>query len=299
MQRRATIRAAAETPGMLWEPAPAKLNLYLHVIGRRGDGYHLLDSLVAFTEPGDRVGAALADDLSLVVTGPFAAQLAADSAQNLVLRSARWLAEQAGVKPQVTLTLEKRLPVASGIGGGSSDAAATLRVLSRLWSCDLDALERSALARTLGADVPVCLGARAAWLGGIGEDIAPAPPLPDCWAVLVNPGVPVPTPAVFKARHGDFSLPARFESRLPDARALAGVLSERRNDLTVAARTLAPEIGALLAALEAEPGVLLARMSGSGATCFALFADADESRAAARRLGAAHPHWWVAQGKLG
>ena len=284
---------------MLWERAPAKLNLYLHVVGRRGDGYHLLDSLVAFAETGDRVGAAPADDLSLTVTGPFAAQLAGASEENLVLRSARWLAECAGAPPRAALTLEKNLPVASGIGGGSSDAAATLRVLARLWGCGLHAIDRAQLAHALGADVPVCLLARAAWLGGIGEDITPAPALPDCWAVLVNPGAPVATPAVFKARCGEFSVPARFEGRVADARVLSAFLSERRNDLTAAALSLAPEIGAALGALEAEPGTLLARMSGSGATCFALFADAAAARAAAARLAAAHRRWWVAEGKLG
>jgi 4-diphosphocytidyl-2-C-methyl-D-erythritol kinase len=281
------------------EFARAKLNLYLHVVGRRADGYHLLDSLVAFAEIGDRVSAAPAADLSLKVGGPFAAQLEDDPERNLVLRSARYLAARCNVAQGAALLLEKHLPVASGIGGGSSDAAAALRALAGLWRCDLAKLDPSDIARTLGADVPVCLLNRAAWLGGIGEVIAPAPPLPNCWAVLANPGLALATPAVFRARQGAFSETARFESAIADASNLAELLSERRNDLASAALALAPEIGVVLAALAAEPGALLARMSGSGATCFALFAVRDAAETAAMRLAAAHPSWWVAQGKLG
>jgi len=279
------------------EFAPAKLNLYLHVVGRRADGYHLLDSMVAFAEIGDSVSAAPAANLSLEVGGPFKAQLSPDSEQNLVLRSARWFAERSGIADGAALALEKHLPVASGIGGGSSDAAATLRALARLWHCDLNRLDPADIAAALGADVPVCLISRAAWLGGIGEAVAPAPPLPDCWVVLANPGVAVATPAVFKARCGEFSAPARFGA-VADAAALAIALSRRRNDLTDAALSLAPEIGDVLSALAAEPAALIARMSGSGATCFALFAARSEAVAAATHLAAAHPRWWVAEGKL-
>jgi 4-diphosphocytidyl-2-C-methyl-D-erythritol kinase len=281
------------------EFARAKLNLYLHVVGRRADGYHLLDSLVAFAEIGDRVSASPAADLSLKIGGPFAAQLEDDPEPNLVLRSARYLAARCNVAQGAALLLEKHLPVASGIGGGSSDAAAALRALADLWRCDLAKLDPTDIARTLGADVPVCLLNRAAWLGGIGEVVAPAPPLPDCWAVLANPGLALATPAVFRARQGAFSESARFESAIADASKLAELLSGRRNDLAPAALALAPEIGEVLAALAAEPGALLARMSGSGATCFAMFALRDAAETAAMRLAAAHPSWWVAQGKLG
>jgi 4-diphosphocytidyl-2-C-methyl-D-erythritol kinase len=279
------------------ELARAKLNLYLHVVGRRADGYHLLDSLVAFAEIGDRVSVARAADLSLDVGGPFALQLPSDVEQNLVLRSARWLAERSGIADGAAIALDKQLPVASGIGGGSSDSAAALRALARLWRCDLDRLDPADVAHALGADVPVCLINRAAWVGGIGEAVTPATSLPDCWVVLANPGVAVATPAVFKARRGEFSTPARFGA-VADAAALAFALSQRRNDLTEAALSLAPEIGEVLRALSAEPAALLARMSGSGATCFALFAAPGDATAAAARLAAAHPRWWVGQGKL-
>ncbi len=278
--------------------APAKLNLYLHVLGRRDDGYHLLDSLVAFADIADVVTARPAQALSLEVTGRFAAALAGDPAVNLVGRAATALAARAGIEAKAALTLEKNLPVASGIGGGSSDAAAVLKALGELWRLDLGERQFQGLAQSLGADVPVCLFGETAWLGGIGERVAPAPPLPPCSLVLVNPGISLATPEVFKARTGAFSESARFETAPADAAALAHLLEARRNDLTVAAVALAPKISTVLRALEAEAGALIARMSGSGATCFALFADLDAAQGAAERLGRAHPSWWVAAGAL-
>src|SRR5216683_500597 len=215
--------------------APAKLNLYLHVLGRREDGYHLLDSLVAFADVGDVVTARPAAELSLAVEGPFAPALAGDTTGNLVWRAAMMLAERASRSPAVAITLQKNLPVASGIGGGSSDAAATLMALAELWDLDLLAPRFAGLAASLGADVPVCLYGRTAWLGGIGEALAPAPALPPVSVVLANPGVAVATPVVFKARRGPFSAAARFEAGPPDAAALAALLAIRRNDLTGAA----------------------------------------------------------------
>jgi 4-diphosphocytidyl-2-C-methyl-D-erythritol kinase len=278
--------------------APAKLNLYLHVLGRREDGYHLLDSLVAFADVGDVVTARPAAKLSLAVEGPFAPALAGDTTGNLVWRAAMMLAERASRSPAVAITLQKNLPVASGIGGGSSDAAATLMALAELWDLDLLASRFAGLAASLGADVPVCLYGRAAWLGGIGEALAPAPALPPVSVVLANPGVAVATPAVFKARRGAFSAAARVETSPPDAMALADLLATRRNDLTDAAISVAPVIAEVLAALGSVEGALLARMCGSGATCYALFADDAAARAAAARLDAAHPDWWVTAARL-
>jgi 4-diphosphocytidyl-2-C-methyl-D-erythritol kinase len=279
-------------------PAAAKLNLYLHVLGQRGDGYHLLDSLVAFAAVGDEIIAEAAPALSLSVGGPQAPALAGDAAANLVWRAAELLASETGRAPAAALTLIKNLPVASGIGGGSSDAAATLRALDALWRLGLDEARLGAIGARLGADVPVCLAARASWLGGIGEAIEPAPDLPEVTALLVNPGLPLATPAVFKARRGAFSPPARFQAMPRSAAELAALLAERRNDLTGAAVALMPEIAAVLTRLERLEGALLSRMSGSGATCFALFADAAEAEAAAARLGAEEPRWWVAAGRL-
>ncbi len=287
--------AATASSAALSFPAPAKINLYLHVTGRRADGYHELDSLIAFAGVGDTVTVGPGDDLSLSLIGPFAMPPAPD---NLVLRAARELARAAGVKGAAAITLTKRLPPASGIGGGSADAAATLRALARLWRLaeEDDALKDLALG--LGADVPACLGGKCAFVGGIGERIRPAPPLPPAWLVLANPGVPLATATVFGARAGAFSKPDPFDTAAADARELATLLAARRNDLTGAATAQAPAVGEALAALEAQRGALLARMSGSGATCFALFAEAGEAQAAANGVARAHPGWWVAAAPL-
>ena len=287
MQR---VPGDAETAPMLDEFAPAKVNLALHVLGRRADGYHLLDSLVVFAEVGDTLRAGAADGLSLAVAGAFAPALAADG-ENLVLRAARALAAAGGIAPRARLALRKQLPVASGIGGGSADAAAALRLLSRLWRLDLPAAELSALALTLGADVPVCLAGRPARMTGVGEVLDAAPRLPACGIVLVNPGVAVATPSVFRVRTGDFSPPLDLPQRWPDAAALAATLSACRNDLQAPAISLAQAIADVLAALRATENNLLARMSGSGATCFALFATAADAEAAA--VAVARPGWWV------
>jgi len=282
-----------------WWPAPAKLNLYLHVTGRRADRYHLLDSLVAFADIGDRVSAAPAARLSLDIAGPFAPALAGEAIENnLVWRAARALAARLGRAPEAALTLEKNLPVASGIGGGSSDAAAALKALAALWHATLDEAALCAVAAALGADVPVCVAGRAAFFGGIGDEIVAAPRLPPVAVVLANPGIALPTASVFRARTGDFSAPARFSAPPASAAALAAVLAARRNDLTPAASGLVPVIGEVLGALERQSGALIARMSGSGATCFALFETTAAAEAAAATLKREQPRWWVASGKL-
>jgi 4-diphosphocytidyl-2-C-methyl-D-erythritol kinase len=272
----------------LREAAPAKVNLYLRVTGRRADGYHTLDSLAVFATAGDVVRAEHADALTLDVTGPEAASLAGE-ADNLVLRAARALAETVCVPGRARLTLEKRLPVASGIGGGSADAAATLRALDALWGTHLGEDRLRAVAATLGADVPVCVAGRAMRMEGIGEVLTPAPPLPAFGLLLANPRIGLPTPAVFKARSGSFSSPARMPERLPDATALADWLRPLGNDLEAPAIALCPPIAEVLAAIAAQPGCLLARMSGSGATCLGIFADPPEAARAAASLPAA---WW-------
>ncbi len=273
--------------------APAKLNLYLHVLGRRADGYHLLDSLITFAGVADSLEVQAAGDLRLCIDGPFADGLSA-AADNLVTRAAEALAETAGITPRAAIRLTKRLPVASGIGGGSADAAATLHALNRLWRLGLDNEALAALGLRLGADVPMCVAGRTAFVGGIGEEVASAPVLPPCWFVLANPGVALPTPGVFRARRGPFSPPARFSEPIKDACALAALIASRRNDLTDAAIAQAPVIADVLAALTDLPGALIARMSGSGATCFALFAQEAEANAGAAVLAARHDGWWIA-----
>lgn len=272
-------------PKPVTEFAPAKINLCLHVTGQRADGYHLLDSLVVFCGAGDRVAASLSERPSLTLDGPFATGLPVGE-DNLVLRAARCFGANAA------FTLEKNLPPASGIGGGSADAAAAIRALQRLTG--QSGPEPSEIL-ALGADLPVCLAGRPARMRGIGEVLAPVPALPAAHLLLVNPRVEVPTPAVFRAltRRDNPGLPDALPD-WPDCSALADWLMQQRNDLEAPALSVAPVIGRVLDRLRALPQGLLARMSGSGATCFALFDRAEDAEAGAATIRAAHPDWWVA-----
>ncbi len=278
--------------------APAKINLYLHITGRRGDGFHTLDSLIAFAAPFDRISVTEAPELSLDIGGPFAPALHNASEPNLVETAARRLAEMAAIAPGAHIVLDKQLPVAAGIGGGSSDAAAALRALIALWGLAPDPAALAALALSLGADVPMCLHGETCFVGGVGEIIDAAPALPDCALLLVNPGVSLATPDVFRARQGGFSAPARFEQTARDGQDLAEILAARGNDLEAPAMALAPMIGETLAALNALPGCRLARMSGSGATCFALFDNDAVAAEGADSLRARHSGWWIAPSRF-
>jgi 4-diphosphocytidyl-2-C-methyl-D-erythritol kinase len=275
---------------------PAKVNLYLHVTGRRPDGRHELCSLFIFAGYGDALTIAPADHLSLTITGPFASALGGQE-DNLVLRAARALRARAGrPAPGARLTLTKNLPVAAGLGGGSGDAAATLGALNRLWGLGLDDHALADLALDLGADVPACLAGRPVQVAGIGEQISDAPALPGFWLVLANPGAPAPTGAVFARFRRDgavFSRPAPLAGPVESFDDLVAALAARANDLEAAACHVAPLTGAALAALRAAPACRLARMSGSGASCFGLFATPAAARAATARLRADHPDWWV------
>lgn len=258
--------------------ARAKINLALHVTGRRADGYHLLDSLVAFADCGDLITVEPADVLTLTVTGPYGATLS--DTDNLVLKAARALHPTLGAR----ITLQKNLPVASGIGGGSADAAVALKALSRLWSLPLPA---PATVLNLGADVPVCLKGQAARMQGIGEDIT-LTNLPPLWAVLANIGMGLATTDVFNA------LPSRQNTAITAITApFLGWLAAQRNDLQSPAMYLVPGIATTLDALQALPGCQLARMSGSGATCFALFPSQAHAQSAAKSLKSTEPDWWV------
>lgn len=274
---------------LIEERAPAKVNLALHVTGQRADGYHLLDSLVTFAAAGDRLAARIAPDLSLSIDGPFADDLG-NGPDNLVLRAAALFGTDT---PGAALRLLKSLPIASGIGGGSADAAAALRLLARLWGRPLPS---GAAVVALGADVPVCLAGVSCRMQGIGEHITPAA-LPTHALLLVNPGIPVPTGAVFAG------LPSRDNPPmpetlppLPDAGTLAAFLRSQRNDLEPTAVEIAPVIADVLAAIGTQDGCLLARMSGSGATCFGLFAVHAAADAAAEAIRRYEPGWWVAAG---
>ncbi|MEQ3748618.1 MAG: 4-(cytidine 5'-diphospho)-2-C-methyl-D-erythritol kinase [Celeribacter sp.] len=272
--------------------APAKINLALHVTGRRADGYHLLDSLVVFGAAGDRLDMRAAPGLSLSIEGPFVERIPAGD-DNLVLRAMELMRREAGVTEQgADVTLTKLLPPGSGIGGGSSDAAAALRGLAALWGVTLPAAEA---VLTLGADLPVCMTPRAQRMRGVGERLDPVDGLPDLPLLLVNPGVPVATPAVFSAlteRDGPAMEPM---PAAPDLRQFVEWLARQRNDLQPPAMTLLPDIGTVLERLEASD-CLLARMSGSGATCFAIYPDIDARDEAAAHIRAEAPsEWWVAE----
>ena len=283
--------------------APAKVNLFLHVGPPGADGYHPLCSLMVFADVGDQLAVHDADALTLKVRGPFADGAPA-SGDNLVLRAARaLLARSAGPTPPVGLVLDKHLPVAAGLGGGSSDAGATLRLLREALGMDLDDEALEALAGELGADGAACLWGRPVLAEGRGERLSAAPQLPVLDAVLVNPRTPVSTPAVYRkfdeaGRFGDVEpppMPAVFES----AAELAGWLARQRNDLEAPAIAVEPQVGAALETLAAERETLLARVSGSGGTCFALCASDIEAEGLAERLEAIAPHWWVRRCRLG
>jgi 4-diphosphocytidyl-2-C-methyl-D-erythritol kinase len=282
---------------MIREFAPAKVNLFLHVGSRRADGYHELESLVVFASAGDELTFEDADELSFQASGPFASSLAGET-DNLVVRAARKFAEFAQIEPRVRIVLTKNLPVASGIGGGSSDAAATLRGLSRLWPgrANLQALWN--LGHDLGSDVPVCVLPGCWWMTGRGERFASIGQVGTLDAVLVHGGVPLSTRAVFEAlgERTGVSIMAKPQ-RYATIAGLADYLRAARNDLEAPARELCPIVGDQLDALAGQ-GALLARMSGSGGTCFGLFADAVSAQMAAEIIARDHPGWWVVSTKL-
>ncbi len=283
---------AGDEPAVV-ETAPAKLNLDLLVTARRADGRHELDSLVVFCELADRVELRPAEGFSLRVSGPTA-ETVPTGPDNLVLRAARLLAETAAVRAGAAIALHKEIPVAAGLGGGSADAAATLRGLRRLWGLALDDERLRDLGLALGADLPVCLWARPARMRGIGERLDPVRGLPDLPLLLVNPGRPLATGPVFRGLSGPFRAADRPPFRpCPSLVRFAVWLAESRNDLEPPARRLEPEIGRVLEELQGLSGCLLARMSGSGATCFGLFGDRGELETAALLLRRKRPDWWI------
>lgn len=281
---------------MLTETAYAKVNLALHVRRRRADGYHDIESLFAFVDGGDELSASLRHDgrLTLTIDGPLAQALGAGP-DNLVLRAARELqlahSDNSGFGADLYLT--KNLPVASGIGGGSADAAAALRLLNRLWGCGLDDAALCAIGETLGSDIPACVISRSLRVEGRGEalELIELPGLAGTPILLVNPGVPLGTAPVFRGWD-------QQDGGTLDSSSLAAIIRDGRNDLQLAAQALVPEIGEVLKALAEQPGITLARMSGSGATCFALLDSTEAAAAAQKALAAAYPGWWLMSGTV-
>ncbi|MDX8346621.1 4-(cytidine 5'-diphospho)-2-C-methyl-D-erythritol kinase [Cognatiyoonia sp. IB215446] len=273
--------------------APAKVNLTLHVTGQRDDGYHLLDSLVVFTDVADRLSATIAPDLRISVSGPFSGGIPTDHT-NLMMRAAEVLRSVRGVKQGATLTLEKHLPHAAGIGSGSSDAAVTLAMLAGLWGVPpLPATAPEVLA--LGADLPVCLRAPTPTrMSGIGDVLTAVPQVPECALVLVRPPIDVPTATVFKALAKKDGGPMEPLPEGLDFDGFARWLARQRNDLQAPAEKIAPEVSEAIAKLKSLPAVSVAGMSGSGATCFGLVKDMAAARHVARIVQVSQMNWWVA-----
>jgi len=268
--------------------APAKINLYLHITGKRADGYHLLDSLVVFADIHDKISVEASDSLKLEVRGKVL------TGENSIIKAARLLARRYQVTKGAAIILDKYLPVGAGIGGGSSDAATALHLLCQLWELPLTEAELASIGLELGADVPVCLQAKASYMRGIGEQISPAF-IPSLFMVLVNPNQPLLTKAVFSHFNANFS-----ESLTPPSFAstedFIAFLAARHNALQAPAMQIMPEIGVIVEAISSTQHCLLVRMSGSGATCFGLFRNKEEAEQAALALKQQYPHWWVETG---
>lgn len=276
--------------------APAKINLFLHVTGRRDDGYHLLQSIVVFAEAGDHLTFSRHDSLFIDIEGYFA-DAVGDLRDNLVYKAAQALAQEYDYVPTGQITLQKNLPVASGMGGGSSDAATTLRGLCRLWGLSEENGRLERLAAQLGADVPACLYRRPVWMEGVGDKMMRMQDMPDMQLVLVTPPVQTPTPEVFKcfARRfsGRYSPPIKHAGRRKSLQEWIADLRFYRNDLTDAAIEVSPDIRTALAAIAATPNCHIARLSGSGATCFGIYDSAGAAQAAVNKLRQEYPRWWI------
>ena len=293
-------------PTDLVESAPAKVNLTLRVLGRRADGYHDLESLVTFADVADRLALTMGDALTLTVLGPGASQAGAE-ADNLVTKAARALAARVPGLRAGAFRLDKSLPVAAGLGGGSADAAATLRLLARANKLAPNDPRLHDAARATGADVPVCLDPRPRIMRGIGEILSAPLPLPRLHALLVNPGVAVSTKLVFSGwkpsaspiRVSDTAANFADLPNMQDEEKLLRWLASAANDLEAPAIALEPAIAEVLASLRAAAGCRLARMSGSGATCFALFSSAVDTASAGKSLRAEFPDWWIAETVIG
>jgi 4-diphosphocytidyl-2-C-methyl-D-erythritol kinase len=295
--RFAFSNSSAPLPQILTERAPAKINLTLHITGRRADGFHTVESLVAFSRAGDTVSLAPGKALTLSVEGPSAAA-SGRVEDNLILCAARHFAERVPAADLGAFHLVKRLPVAAGMGGGSSDAAAALRLLARANALSFDDPTLMEAAKATGADVPVCLSRGARVMRGIGDELGPLLTLAPLVALLVNPGVALGTRQVFARLNIAPGAPAGFGAHPVigpklEADALIAALRRGRNDMEAAACLLAPVVGDVLAILSAAPGCRLARMSGSGATCFALFRDCRSAARARKSILRAHPAWWT------
>lgn len=276
---------------MIFEQACAKINLYLHVVGKRNDGYHLLDSLFAFADKGDVIGIEPAEKFSLTFSGTYGDFLTADK-NNSVVIAAQKMCEALDETLNFHLHLEKNMPVASGIGGGSADASATMRLIMRFFQKQLPEDVLESLALTIGADVPACLYQKAVFVSGIGEKVTVAPDVPALPLLLINPNKPLSTPAVFKARKSGFSEKNPMKKSDFSNNGFINALKKRHNDLTDSAISLCPEIKEILSVFSNEKNCLFSTMSGSGATCIGLFDSIAERDDFFQKTKKNHPNWW-------
>jgi 4-diphosphocytidyl-2-C-methyl-D-erythritol kinase len=277
--------------------APAKLNLFLHITGRRDDGYHTLQSLMIFVDVGDEMEFAPHDSLFIDTDGPFAGDMP-EPHDNLVYKAAQLLAADYRETVRGRITISKRLPVASGIAGGSSDAATALAGLARLWGLPEERGRLEKIAQKLGADVPACLARKPVWAEGIGEKMTYLPEMPPLHFVLANPMKATPTPEVFRRFRAKFSPVIQFSGRRKTAPEWIADMKIYRNDLLDAALEVTPEIRQVLEAIAATPGCHFSRLTGSGATCFGVYDNDTAAMAAVNKIKQAYPRWWVAPAKL-
>lgn len=269
--------------------APAKVNLYLHVVGKRPDGYHLLDSLFVFADYGDKISVEKDDHLSLTVLN---SDLSCGE-DNIIIKAARKLAVFLGIEPTVKIVLEKNLPIASGIGGGSTDAAATLLALIQLWNVQISRENLLKIALELGADVPSCIEKIPVQVAGIGEVLTPAPQLPKLAMILMNPNKPVSTPQIFKSRKPIFTEAKPFLHDISDINEFIAELKKRHNDLQSTACEIEPAVADVLSAFAENPLTLFSQMSGSGGTCFGLYKTDEDAEQAMSVFKQNHPNWWI------
>lgn len=282
---------------MLSALAPAKINLALHITGQRDDGYHLLDSLIVFANVGDTVSVEQADKLALEIDGPYAHCLGVKQ-DNLALRAAQLLSAAVGKNSGALIQLTKNLPIGGGIGGGSADAAATLKLLQQLWEAQISNTALTELALQLGADVPVCLSETSAHVQGIGEQITPLNNIPQMHLVLVYPNIAVSSSGVYQRGITTYSSALPSYTEWQSVEKCITYLSSCTNDLTENAISIAPVIGGVLELISKQEDCLLARMSGSGSTCFGIFTTDDAAASATRNIQASHPDWWVKVAQL-
>lgn len=274
--------------------APAKLNLTLHVTGRRADGYHLLNSLMVLTDIEDVIEIQPSPVLKFHMAGQTSAALAHENDDNIVVKAAKMVAEAAGVSPDIAISLEKNIPVGAGLGGGSADAGAMLRLLKAYWQPDISESKWNEIALSLGADVPFCYHNHAALIEGIGEKVTSVPEINSIWAVLINPCKPLSTQQVFARGVEQFTSPNVLPPlEWSNEAEFIEYLNATKNDLEVPAIALMPEISNILDVLEQQDKMLLARMSGSGATCYGLFDDLEVAKEAEKNIKAANSDWWV------